>query len=105
MAVSFLKTPGSVPDYTTRVLLSGREYLLVFGWNARASAWFLDVFDQDGQPIVYGLRLVVDYPLGRLVTDSRWLAGLLFAVDNRGQGQDPGFAELGDQVRLAYGED
>lgn len=95
-------TTPSVPAYTQRTALDGRDYLLEFGWNARDSAWYLHLSDERGASIRAGIRIVCDFPLLRRIRDPRVPPGSLMAIDSAGAGVRPGYDELGTRVRLYY---
>lgn len=83
--------------------IDGREYVLRIYWNARAQGWYLDASDQDGVPILYGLRLIVGVKLGRqLVGDSRIWPGTMACVATTQDDSDPGQFDLGTRVLLIY---
>lgn len=106
MAIVTYTVPTSasrtVADYRQSTIIDGREYLLRFYWNQRIGAWHLDVSDQDGDPIVHGLRLVLGADLFRNVVDSRLPPGHLFLLDRSGTGLMPDINELGERVLLIY---
>ena len=68
--------------------LDGREYLLRFVWSTRESTWYLNIYDQDENPIALGVRLVVNWPLLRRFRDPRLPPGLLFLVDMSNTNQE-----------------
>lgn len=45
------------PRYRESVELSGQFYELVWTWRSRTQGWYVDVFDQDGEPIALGRRV------------------------------------------------
>ena len=103
MAIFYVDTnyPSVIWDQIT--VIAGREYTLGFRWNARAMAWYLDIGDQDGLPIVSGVRLVCGIPLAReVVGDSRMWPGTLMCVSTTQDGTDPGISDLGTRVVLIY---
>lgn len=102
MGVREIKTSTTDPDYTQRTILDGVEYILAFRWNGRAAKWFFSLYDQSGDPIVEGVKVVADFPLLRPVSDTRKPPGDLIALDTTGEGRDPGLGELGDRVILTY---
>jgi len=69
------------------------------------SQWTFDVADADGDAIVSGVAVVVDFPLmRRAMHDPRMPPGALFAVDTANTQTDPGLADLGPErrVQLVY---
>jgi hypothetical protein len=75
--------------YVQRTALDGRDYLLTVTLNQREGKWYVDLADQNGDPILYGIKLVVGWPLLRTVTDERRPPGELFVVQLGSD--DPGF--------------
>lgn len=94
-------SPGT-PAFTQRTLLDGRAYILDFRWNERESAWYLSLLDEHEDPILYGIKLVLNWPLLRRVVDPRRPPGSLMCVDPSGNDDSPGLQELGTRVELIY---
>jgi hypothetical protein len=83
--------------------LDGVEYLLDFEWEDRESCWYMNIFDQDQNPLAYGIKLVINTPLLRRFRDPRLPKGLLFCGDLSESETDiaaPG--DLGNRVPLVY---
>lgn len=83
--------------------LDGVEYLFDFEWIDRESCWYVGIFDQDQNPIAFGIKLVINTPLLRRFRDPRLPKGLLFCADLSERGLDiaaPG--DLGTRVPLVY---
>lgn len=91
------------PRFTQSVDLDGVSFLLSFEWNDRDSTWSLNVANSEAVPLVSGVGLRVGLPL---LNQYRGVAGLpagaLEVIDTSGADLDPGFADLGDRVQLAY---
>lgn len=92
----------TLTHYDEQVTLDGTTYTLEFRWNTRASAWFMNVLTEQADPVIAGIRIVVDMPLGIRSSDTRRPKGLLFAVDTSGQRRDPGIDDFGTRVFLLY---
>lgn len=108
-----IPTSTTFPFYSQTTTLDGQDYVFRFLWNQREGTWFFSLLDADEDPIVEGLKVVVNLPLLRLVTDERKPPGVLLAVDttapevDRTAGEkvlalDPGLEELGERVLLLY---
>lgn len=95
-------SPGT-RNYSYQVELEGRVYTFAFRWNLRASAWFFDLYGEDGTPIALGRRVVADWPWLRHLVRSDAPPGTLIALDSARQG-DPGLEDLGARVSLVYRE-
>ena len=104
MAIFYIDTDPTSLLWEQITEIDGREYLLRFLWNDRASAWYLDINDQDGNPIVNGVRLVCGViPLAReVVGDSRMWSGDLYCYPTTQDDSDPGIGDLGNRVLLVY---
>ncbi len=93
---------GTDPLFDQVTALEGVDYVLRFAFNERDQYWYLDLLDQDGDPIATSLRCVVGWPLLRRSTDGRKPPGILAFEDASGLGRDPGFEDLGTRVQLVY---
>jgi hypothetical protein len=91
--------------FDLQATLDDVTYTLEFRWNVRLGAWFMNVLDAEGvEPSLLGVRLVVDFPLTQNIVD-RAPPGFFLALDTgsaEGEGQDPGFDDLGNRVQLWY---
>lgn len=101
-AFTIALAPG-VPSYRQRTVLDGVEYVLELRWSMRERAWYLDLRDLNGRPLVLGIKLVANWPL---LATFRTVEGLprgeLVVVDTRTPPRDPGLGELGADVQLVY---
>jgi len=97
-----IPTSTELVSYSQRTQLEGRDYLLVFDFREREGRWFLDLLDNEEEPLACGVKLVVGARLLRRKTDPRLPPGDFLVVDLEGQGRDPGFGELGARFRLLY---
>lgn len=103
-----LDVKSTLASYTLQVDLDGSTYGLAFAWNDYAGAWFLSIADADGNPLVCGVRVVVDFPLAARSTLAGMPPGMFIATDSSGAHQEPGLGDLGSRVKfqyLAVGED
>jgi hypothetical protein len=103
-----LPVKSDLPSYQFQVDLDGATYGFGFTWNESAEAWFMSLSDVDGNPLVTGVRVVVEFPLAARSTMDSLPPGVLLAVDTSGQHLDPGLGDLGSRVRVQYlavGED
>lgn len=101
MAVVEIPVPVGRFDAEIQIALDGVTYGMRFRYNTRMDAWFLDLSDEEGVPILSGRRIVVDWPL--LERRSRAVPpGHLYAFDTTLRQQDPGRDDLGTRVLLLY---
>lgn len=92
----------SIANYTVNVVLENRAYVLGMHWNSRDAAWYLDVLDEDSDPIRTGIKIVLDDALGRDCTDPRFPPGLITASDTSNDDREAGLDDMGTRVGLFY---
>lgn len=92
----------SIPHSRVSTTLAGAQYLLDVRWNARASAWFMDLLAEDETPICHGIKVVLGAAMGGRSTHPRFPAGMLMAVDLTGQGREAGFDDIGTRVVVYF---
>lgn len=102
MVAQTLPLRTDAPRYALRVDLDAQRYSFEFEWNDRAGAWFFNLLDASEDPILQGVRVVVNSSLLELFRDPRLPPGVLFAADSTGLDLDPGLTDLGDRVQLVY---
>ena len=93
--------PG-LARYTFQCELDRVTFNFAFEWNDRDSGWYMSISDVNRTPLVSGRRVVLNYPLINVYRDSRLPAGNIMAFDSTGTDTEPGYADLGDRVYLAY---
>lgn len=65
MALRFVQLPlYSDQDYTYSVALEGQSYRIRITYNSVMQLYTMQVSDSDGNPIISGLGLVPEYPIG-----------------------------------------
>lgn len=50
-------------NWKEQIELSGVIFVLEFTWNALNEFWVMNIFNRDEEPIIYGIKLVPNYPL------------------------------------------
>lgn len=56
----------AVPDYNdsfSRVVLSGKQYLIRFSYNDTCDYWTFGLYTMQKEPIVQGIKIVPNFPL------------------------------------------
>jgi uncharacterized protein DUF6983 len=97
-----IPTRTDLEDYDLQANLDDVIFTLRFRWNRRLGLWFMDVADEDGGIIQASIAVVIDFPLGARMRDSRWVGGFFLAVDTSTAHTDAGVTDLGDRVQLLY---
>ena len=67
----------TAPHFTQEHHLFGQRYLLEFEWIDRGQSWVLHLYDGLEQPIAFGLRLTIEWPV--FVEKRKNLGLFLFA--------------------------
>lgn len=93
---------GGDARYTFDCDLDNVTYQFEMEWNDRDSGWYMSISNSDGEPLVTGRRVVLNYPLTNIYRDPRLPAGSLVAIDSSGTDTEPGLLDLGDRVKLVY---
>lgn len=92
----------SISEYTLDTVIDERVYYLRVYWNGRDEAWFLDVYDEDRQPVMYGVKIVLGTNLGRTSDHPLTRRGALVAIDRSGENHDAAFDDLGTRVVVVH---
>ena len=50
-------------DSVSRIVLNGKEYRIRFTYNSSGDYWKFSLYNTEGVPIVYGLKIVPNFPL------------------------------------------
>lgn len=89
--------------YTFEARLDLDYYLFRVAWNDTEQAWYMDIEDPSGSPLVSGRRLAANQNLlAYLALEEP--TGNLYLVDVEGKGEDPGESNLGTRFVLVYQE-
>ena len=108
MTIEIIPTTSDPSLYVQRTALSGVDYVLRFFAVGRECKWYFDLSDADEVPILQGAKVVIGWPLLRLVTDTRRPPGEIYAIDLPASGQvitsprDPNLDDMNGRVKIAY---
>lgn len=85
--------------------LSGATYVVAWDWNERDGAWAFSMDDPSGEPLVAGVRVVLNIDLlAYAPAGDRRPPYALVVVDPSEKGRHPGFDSLGSDVVVVYTE-
>ncbi len=102
MAIEILQLDSDHEYYESEFLLDNESFRLLARYNKRVDAWFVSLYDAEGEPIAVGRRLTVGNLLFPwLVAQSR-PAGQLIALDTTDEDVDPGQYDLGNRIVVMY---
>lgn len=101
MAIFEIPVPTSAYSSMT-VDLDNQTFMLVFRWNTRETAWYMDLAEVDGTPIANGLKVVCNTDIsGRFRAVGAPKGSLLFIGESL-SALRPGRNELNGRVKLYY---
>jgi hypothetical protein len=100
-----IPTRTDLPNYEEEVSLVGEVFVFSFQWSQREARWYFDLYDATRSPIARGIKVVVGWPLLRLVRDRRRPKGEIVAIDTTNSDRGPGLDELGGRVILTFTPD
>ncbi len=96
----------SIGSYTFPLAIDDVQYQFAIRWNSRErnglGAWFMDVSEFDGTPILRGQKIVLGTYLGRWSLHPLLLNGVFAPRSNAPIGVDPVFDTLGVTVQVLY---
>lgn len=70
-----------LPAYTEQIVFEDTVYTLKFVWNSRGAYWTIDFYDIDENPLVIGIKIVLNYELISRFVDRGIPKGFLYAID------------------------
>jgi hypothetical protein len=102
MAIQLPTPTDGYPDMTIRCAIEGVTYAFAWLWNERESTWYVSIADSEGDPIVSGVRVVLNADLIGRTTDSRLPDGKILVKDITGATDEPDRDTLGQNVLVVY---
>lgn len=99
---SAITLPIGEHDYELLATFANVEYTLRLRWNARAAAWYLDLTDPDGEPVVTGIKCVLGVKLGGRSAHPFFDDNILILTNIGPTSVDPGIDDLGRRVQLVW---
>lgn len=101
MSLRLIRLDSTDPHFTVQAQLDGSSYGLELEWLDAVGSWFVSLFGPKGEPVLSGLKVVVDWPFtARHRTRGVPPGQLIFLGD--GTDAPPGRLELGERVKLYY---
>jgi hypothetical protein len=103
--VALLILPTFAPEeaYEYSIDLEGATYRLRLTFNDRDEAWYVDLFDDAGEPLRVGLKLVGDWDvLLRWKDAATRPPGRLLTISSPSEAEATELEALGRDVVLAY---
>jgi hypothetical protein len=92
----------SIGRYRFTTVIDDVQYTFKVRWNSLDAAWYFDVLDFDGTPIVEGIKIVLGVYLARHSSHPLFTKGVMLARSLAQPHRDPGFDDLGIRVEMRY---
>jgi hypothetical protein len=98
-----IPTPADgYPITRMSIALSGATYMLWWFWNERDSAWYFDMDDVDGNPVVRSARVVLYADLLRGADPTYRPPYAIAVIDPTGGVEEPTQETLGKRFKVLY---
>lgn len=92
----------SNPNYQYQIILDKTTFNLAFKWNDFDSFWVMSIYDVGMNPIVIGIRMVLNYSLIRRFHYDTMPKGDIWAIDTTSSKLDIGLNDFQNGVSLIY---
>jgi hypothetical protein len=91
--------------YQVQTTLDQISYNLHFRYNKRNQTWYMDLFNELNEPVLYGLACLTNVInlIGRFVIIDFMQTGDIIVLDINGQGRDPTYDNFGSETGPYYG--
>lgn len=94
----------NLPNWQQEIVMDGIVYHLSFHWNSLNEFWSMDIYDRDQNPIILGIKLVVNYDVTSHYINENLFPGTLLVIDFSREVEVIGREDMGDRVQLIYQE-
>ena len=94
-----------LPSDSFEIVIAGTPYKLRNRWNSREARWRLDIYEQSGNPILLGLKLLSYVNLTERFADERLpTAGHLVVLDSEAPNSNKPYAfeDLDERLKLYF---
>lgn len=100
--MSFIIPTQSLPAYSFEIALEGATYRFKFLWNSRHEYWTMDIRDRQGNILIAGIKLIINYEILFRYRRDTVPKGAIVPVDVTGKLERIGRNDLGTNVKLVY---
>lgn len=91
-------------NWTEQITLSGVIYILEFTWNALNEYWIMDIYNRDRVPLIYGIKLVPNYPLLAIYSVEGMPSGEIVCQNIVGSNDSISRFDMSQKFELIYYE-
>jgi hypothetical protein len=96
------------PSVSKEIVIDDISYIFSFVWNTRMEAWTLSIYTIENEPILVGIKLVLNYELIRMYRHLDIPQGEMYVIDitdNETKIAYDDFTSSGRNLILAYYEE
>lgn len=102
MATQIIPFFTEFPNFSEQITLDNEVFRFDFTFNERAEQWNMSIFTVDGTPLIYGIKLVLGYPLLDQWVGRGLPPGELVILDTTGNEVGVTRDNLGTILQLGY---
>ena len=96
------------PRIEFETTLAGEAFGFLITWNDRMGAWVMDLRNSEGETLLAGIRLIVNYPILRAYAGNDLPQGELYVVGSDPKGSEEprrdAWRESGQNLKLLFVE-
>lgn len=92
----------SIGEYDFDCVIEGDTYLFEVHWNEHDQAWYFNLLQDDGTPILEGAKITTGSYIGRYSTHKLFQRGVIAAIDTAGGYRGPTYDDLGTRVEVRF---
>ena len=97
-----IPTRSDLAAYSFQITLDGDIFIFAFRWNTEGEYWTFDILDFASNPLIVGVKVVINYPLIHRYASDLLPKGEILAVDGSAKLERIGREDLGNVVQLVY---
>lgn len=110
MALIVYPLPVDTPLFTTKLTLTGTDFILRFDYNGRQDCWYWGIYTAARVAIKVGMKVVCGWDSLRTCVDPNRPSGQIFFFNSNDSGQlgagqsqsTPRFSDIGRSALLVY---
>lgn len=91
-------------QWNSQIALTNVIFLLSFKWNALNKFWAMTIYDRNGDPIIYGIKVVTNFDLTRQFVNVGLPAGSIICQNILNEWFDIERFSMGQSNELIYYE-
>lgn len=92
----------SEPYWEQNIVLDNVPYYLHANFNVRDDSWYIDLFTNDNNALIYGKKLILNIDLLNNVYNESKPAGYLMVVPINDVAEEITRDNMGDEIQIIY---